>query len=317
MLGFNWEFQPQFHISAVDIETRVQVRNVGNVAPADMVKQYAVSMRYDQFPPIVVTTDNKVIDGNTRVAAKKKMGGDLFLPAIVIKSDFNKADGRTQKKLSHLGYRLNSSNGKPLDKAEVLRHARIMVSLGLRVEEIGKDGINETRVRGIKQEMAAEAKLQNCGLNIKFSDNDAEWQIDGKPVKATTMRSLGKQQNLNLPDQPYAELADLAVKAMLPDKDIMSLSKFAINKGSEAGMLEVIRAEHSRLRDRRNEIELCGKVPPKSNSDMLWVWLKGLVNLRGVEDTAVETDPALSAERIELLSGAIAVLTEIRRIQGL
>ena len=317
LLGFAWTFEAQFDISAVDIDTRVQVRNGSNVAPKEMVELYSVSMKYDQFPPIVVTADNKVIDGNTRVAAKKKMGGDVFLPAIVIKTDFNKADGKTQLKLTHLGYRLNGTNGKPLDKAEMLRHARIMLNLGLRVEEIGKDGINENQVGNLKREMAAETKLQGAGVNVKFDEEQCQWNVDGAPVKATTMRALGKQQNLNLPIAPFKELADLAVKAQLRDGEIMALSKAAVETGSESGMLEKIRNERVQLNDRINEVALTDKLPKKTHSDMLRVWLTSLVKLKGCEDTAVETDPNLSAERVELIDAAVAVLTEVRRRQAL
>lgn len=317
LLNFTWKFETQFDISSVDIDTRVQVRNGSNVAPKEMVDLYAVSMKYDQFPPIVVTSDNKVIDGNTRVAAKKKMGGDVFLPAIVIKTDFNKADGQTQLKLTHLGYRLNGTNGKPLDKAELLRHARIMLNLGLRVEEIGKDGINENQINNLKREMAAEDKLKTAGVNIKFDEESCQWNVDGEQVKATTLRALGKQQNLNLPTAPFRELADLAVKAQLRDCEITALSKAAVDTGSESGMLDTIRHERTHLNDRINEVALTKKLPKKSNSDMLRMWLTALAKLKGSEDTAVETDPNLTGERLNLIDTAAAVLSEIRRLQSL
>jgi hypothetical protein len=50
------------------------------------VQRYAVQMRHSTFPPIVVTDDDYIIDGNTRIGAARANGRHDF-PAIIVKAE--------------------------------------------------------------------------------------------------------------------------------------------------------------------------------------------------------------------------------------
>ena len=155
-LGFSWHEVAEYDLSQLDKSRRIQVREDGHYAPKDMVDRMSVQMGESVFPPIVVTQDAWIDDGNTRVGARLARG-DKFAHAIVVEIDWEGA--RTTEsdrlKLRALAAILNSNSGKPLDKKETERSVRDMIKLDWKPEEIARTlGLPATRISLVKRQMA-------------------------------------------------------------------------------------------------------------------------------------------------------------------
>src|SRR5215831_15489384 len=80
-LGFKYQEIAQYDLTQLDKSRRVQVRDPNHYAPKDAVERFAIQMQHSQFPPIVVTADAWIVDGNTRVGASL-LRDNKFFPAI-------------------------------------------------------------------------------------------------------------------------------------------------------------------------------------------------------------------------------------------
>ena len=128
-LGFSWTLNAQFPLEDLSAERRVQVRETGHYAPRDAVGRYAVQMAQSAFPPIIVTADGWIVDGNTRIGAAL-LRGDKFFPAYVLGADWLGGSTKRQSELKALAATLNSQNGTPLTAREIRTQAEQLVALG-------------------------------------------------------------------------------------------------------------------------------------------------------------------------------------------
>jgi hypothetical protein len=80
ILGAKAKLNAEYDLTLIDPDGRVQVRIDKNNAPREMVERFAGQMSFSVFPPIVVTQDNRIVDGNTRYRARLKRE-DRFTPA--------------------------------------------------------------------------------------------------------------------------------------------------------------------------------------------------------------------------------------------
>jgi hypothetical protein len=145
-------------------DDRLQVRVEANVAPAFMVNRMASQMAHSKFPPIVVTEDDKMVDGNTRRRARRKRE-DRFTPAYVIPISYDDADQGTKDRLVFLGRLLNNTNGQPLGRTEQRQMARGAIDLGMNNAQIaGTVGLSPNIVRTVRREMRGEAVLERLDL---------------------------------------------------------------------------------------------------------------------------------------------------------
>ena len=316
--GLKWHFDPQFDINTLT-DDRVQVRDASSLAPKVKVEQYSVQMRFKPFPPVVITADRRIVDGNTRIAATKKIGGGLLIPAIIIDVDYTRADEQTQRVLTHLGAVLNSNAGEGLNPREVYRAAKNAIEMGAKPDEVSALSAPTRMITQIKNEITAAAKLGKVNLEVKFDDQDGktgQWTVGGVEVKPQLVAALGKQSIVELMDQPYKELAELAAAAQFSGAEVNSLAKAAKETGSESGMLEAIRASRVEHQDRIDQLKWMPK-PQRSVASVLRLSLAAVAKLKGAEDKAVETNPDAAPAYLEALDTAITVLTEVRRIQSL
>ena len=69
--GFQCELVDEY--SLPDLARRLQIRNEKNYAPSGKVQEIRAAIeRGERLPPIVVTKDGHLVDGNTRVTAAQR-----------------------------------------------------------------------------------------------------------------------------------------------------------------------------------------------------------------------------------------------------
>ena len=81
-LGLSYHEDQNFDLNRLSKDRRVQVRDSDHYAPPERVEEYANQMAQTIFPPIVVTSDDYLIDGATREAAYA-IRKQRFVPAYV------------------------------------------------------------------------------------------------------------------------------------------------------------------------------------------------------------------------------------------
>lgn len=310
-LGFSYTEVAQYDLTQLmsvakgeDGYGRVQVREVGHYAPKESVERYAVQMNHVEFPPIVVTRDRWIVDGNTRVRAKLYRK-EKFFPALVLDTTYEGASQRRQDELHALAATLNAQNGVPLTAKETRSVVRTFISLGWLNEQIGRAiGVKASTVTQVRKEIDAERKLEKVGLVGG----------DGDAIRGAALRALGAKDVLALNDVPFKMLAELARDADLNAKEIIDTAKVSKEAGSDKLAMDKLRDLRAEMRDRIQQKTLTGVGKPPV-SRQVRQHLGNVVKYEGREDELLETDPDVSAKHIAALEKAIAVLTKVLNMQ--
>ena len=97
----------------------VQVRGEKFLAPPRRVSQYEADMRNgDVFPPVIITRDGYIVDGNTRIQAYMKLGTKT-VAAFRLHVDYASATASQRKDLESLGTGMNGRNGAGMNKGNI------------------------------------------------------------------------------------------------------------------------------------------------------------------------------------------------------
>lgn len=301
-LALPWTMEAQYPIANLEAAKRVQVRELKHYAPRENVVTFSAQMAAGvAFPPIVVTRDGWLVDGNTRVGARLERK-DPFTPAIVIGIDYNGATEKHHGYLIALAATLNSQGGQRLAQAEIREAAAVLIKLGWKADQIGRAiGMKSSSITGVKQEVEAVARLTRVG-------------VPETAIKGASLRALGSTAALALNDLPYKELAELSIDAGFNALEIRSHATAARETGSDQEGIALIRALRVECGDRIAERKLTGgSKPPMSRQ--LRQHLGFITKFAGREQELLETDPNVGAKHIETLSIALKVLTEVERLQ--
>lgn len=302
-LGFKSTEVAQYDLTRLSKDHRVQVRDENNYAPKDSVEQYSIQMAETEFPPIVVTNDDWIVDGNTRVGAalRRKM---KFFPALVLDVNWKGTSAKRQAELYALAATLNNNNGQRLTAKETRNVAARFISLGWKTEQIGRAiGLGVGSVTAVKKEIDAADKLHRVGMDSNGS------------LKGASLRALGAKEVVGLNDVPFRELATLAADAGFNASEILNAAKDARATGSDANALEALATMRAEMGARIRDRKLTGYHRPPA-SRRLRQSLGNVVKFTGREQELIETDPKDRGTHIESITSAIAVLTEVLRLQG-
>jgi len=111
-LGVKFEYVPEFPMANLVSDQTTQVRREENQAPKPEVDRYHKLLQAGaEFPPIVVTSAGKVIDGNTRWSAFERMRR-VTIPTY-------RCDTTSTNVAKLIGVELNAVHGKRMEKAEL------------------------------------------------------------------------------------------------------------------------------------------------------------------------------------------------------
>jgi hypothetical protein len=299
-LGFRYNAVPQFDLTKLSDKARIQVRDTRNYAPKDMVERFAAQMASSKFPPIVVTSDYWLVDGNTRTAAAAKRR-QMFFPALVLDVAWESATTRQRDELFALAATLNSRGGKPLESKERREVAARFIALGWRADQIARYiGVPVTRLAGIKRQIEAETRLRKVGAD---------------PAKVEKkLNVLGSATALALNDEPYRQLAAIIPAADLTATETESLARRMKDSGSDSSALALVAATEREMADRIRQTSLTGRGKPPASA-MARKFLGNVTKYEGRERELVELNPDAIQLHKETLRRAIAVLQAVLKEQ--
>jgi hypothetical protein len=301
-LGFKWTEIAQYDLTQLSDERRVQVRDSKEYAPREEVERYAIQMELAEFPPIIVTADAYLVDGNTRLAALRKRN-QLRFPAIVLDVAHADSSQKVRDELAMLALTLNQANGRSVSKAALRRDIIAGLRLGWTIKQIGRaSGAKPSVVIGIQHEEEARAKLTRVGIHPNGE------------LKGASLRALGTAPVLALNDEPYKNLALFAADAGLNVREIQTAAKEIKETGSDAAGLAAIQQMRLEQAERIRSHELTGVGHPPVARQMRQR-LGFVQKFRGQERELVETNPANVAMHLQALDEAIAVLQQAREYQ--
>jgi len=300
MLGLKPKLEADFDLTRIDPNERVQIRIDKNNAPKEMVTRFASQMTFSKFPPIVVTRDPKIVDGNTRYRARVERG-ERYAAALVIPVDYETADAETKVRLHYLGLALNNSNGKALDKAERREMARNAILLGMSTRQISSTvGFPDKTINLIRREVAAELRLEQLDLKDELVIRDAP------------LRALGSVTD-KLDDSLFAGLAQLTADAGFNAAEVnamaSSIQEVATPELAQERLEREREANAQRIADRKRGGD---GHPPASRALMQRL---GFINGERPASAMVETNKEKMAEHLAAIESAIVRLNEVAALQ--
>lgn len=310
LLGFKFEEVAQFDIERLDLAKRqVQIRDGGPegttgkaYAPKDSIEYFMTAIKFNRVPPIVVTADNWIIDGHTRVAAQTK-NAQKFLPAIVLEQNWDGASEEQKRKMRILGFTLNGRQHRSLERAEIHRALLDMVRENYRPEEIQRRlGIKVAAVTAAKQEVEARRRMERVGL----SPNGA--------IKGASLRVFGRKDVVALNDAPYKALVALAADASMNSQEIAALAREAKDLGSDTLGVNHLKVVRSEMEDRIRNAKLTGASSPPV-SRQLRQHLGFITKFADDAGALVETNAPVWGQHIKAIRDAIAVLSSVLDLQ--
>jgi len=105
----------------------LQVRNIKDQAPRmqvghymEVLRPYTLNRAGMLMPPVVITNDGILLDGNTRTEAAKRLDWETF-PALVLNDRWSGAPRSLQDQMIKLATVLNTTHGKGLSPADIER----------------------------------------------------------------------------------------------------------------------------------------------------------------------------------------------------
>lgn len=237
-LRFDYTEVAQYDVTKLSRDRRVQARDYASTgkgfAPKEEVDRYAVAMAHSVFPPVIVTKDEWLIDGNTRVGARIQRK-EKFHPAVILDLDFGASSTEEQEKIFALAVTLNAQHGKNLTKRERRAAVVTLIDLGWNNAQIERRvGIPNTEIN--KMRKVIEAKTRLTSLDVTANGN----------LSVTAQAALGEAKTLLLNDDPYKALATLVMDAGLNASEVKAISKEILALGSDTeklGRLDAIRGE--------------------------------------------------------------------------
>ena len=309
-LGFKkWSFVWDHPVP--DDVKRVQIRDEKNVGQTSEVALYAEAMkRGDKFPPAVWTQDQRMVDGNTRTRAAKKLGWPSF-PSFIIHEDFEGAETFTQERYYALGAAFNTGGPKPITRLEMTRLIRILAAdpENWTTDKVAEHlHVKRGMVQNVFSELRAEQRAKELGVKLNGAVcPSAKTQLGGKSDK--------------LSDPVFRSVAQLAQDASLSTGDLGDLLRrvSAITTGDE-DRLALIATERD-VRDPQITNWLAGgKKKPLPSSGIRSAADKLVQHESTDVQALVDGNPNTRVGYLELLDKALVVLTRVvaaqRQING-
>lgn len=302
VIGVEPGYEEKFDLLRLDPKDRVQVRLDRNNAPQFMVDRFAFQMSETEFPPLVVSADDRTVDGNTRERAKRKRE-ERYTSVFVVPLSWDDDRPGERKKLTLLGLYLNNQNGKPLDIEEQQMMVRDALDAGWTVTQIVYSvGIQEKTVRKIRDEMEAKRRFKNAGLN------------DGI-LASPVMRALGEQKLEAMSEEIYKGLASLAIDARYNASEVKAMAASLTDLTSDELRQDRLdrqrEAEAKRIADVRQ-----GAVGRPPLAKQLRVRLSWLLDGEAPVEAFVERNTENVTEHLNVLDKAIEKLEVIRDLQA-
>jgi hypothetical protein len=297
VLGVEPEFEQNFDRLKIRSDDRVQSRIDRNTAPRHMVDRYANQMGEFEFPPVIITSDNIIIDGNTRNKARGQRN-ERYMSVLIVPIAWDKADGPTRRKLLYLSELINNMNGLALNDEERKKMVITMLEQDGPDEDIvTKVGMSLHDVGELRDEHRAKSKLKLIGLDP-----------DSAELPERVLRAFGKPKVHRLDDESYRGVAQLAIDAGLGANEVKQLAtNLDATKSAETKRDTLARERQAR------EPAIAAKQQGQVLKNLV-VSLKGRLKflLDNPISAFVERNPDRVDDYLELLANAEHRIAEIR-----
>jgi hypothetical protein len=296
-LGVEAELDPHYDRLKIRSDNRVQSRIDRNTAPDHMVERYSYQMGEFEFPPVIITKDNFIVDGNTRNKARGRRN-ERYMPVLIVPLAYETDDVKIRRKLLFFSELINNMNGMALDDEERRKMVMTMIDQEFPDEEIvNKVGIALRDVIELREQHRAMARLKNLGFNLETT-----------PFPERTLRALGKAKVMNLDDESYRGVVDLGLDADLKANEIKQLATgLGAMKSADLQREALARERQAR------EPEITAR---RSGQDLrnLVAHLRGKLKflLDNPVSSFIERNPDRAEEYLQLLAEAEHRIAEIR-----
>lgn len=220
--GISYTYEAMVPLSDLERHADAQSR-LGTVKQAD-VRGYAEQMKQGAiFPPVVLWEDSVegwvIVDGNTRVLAKRKNKA-THTDAYVV-------DLSTSAEAIVVSAIFNGTNGQPLSTSEIKRAILANEKMGTKrysAKRLAKDyGVSAAYVSKIINVARAKDDLVALGVDVNALHDSA-------------LDKIGKITD----DAVKRDLANLAIDAKLSQPDLAAVVRDVKAKGAEADRLKVV-----------------------------------------------------------------------------
>jgi hypothetical protein len=298
-LGFSWELD--FEYPTPDPAKRVQIREEKHYIPRDMVMRIAAAMaRGDKLPPIVVTSDGYLVDGNTRTQAARH-NKYPSIQALILTDSYEGATEKVARRLRLLGAAFNARNGKGIDREEIRKA----------VEFIGQDptydgtriaaliGVTDATVRSILAEMRARQRADAVGLHLNGS------------VNATPLRILGQASD-KLNDEPFRQLVSLVQDTGMGPGELREVIRQMHDAKSDEGAAAVVGEQRKARREQIAEYRASGKSKPPAAAK-LRQRLGYILEFESRPGDLAELNPDVVPKHRDAIQRSITVLQAVLR----
>lgn len=268
-----YEVDREFPIANVQRPDTVQVRQLVHIAPEQRVAEYAQQMRNGAlFPPILLRTPNLLIDGNTRIAAAKRVGRKT-LPAIIV-------DTKTPEMAKILAGAINQMGGERLTPNEAHEVAEMMMRQSYPDAAIARElGRDVSQVRRWRNQRNVEERAQRLGLKEK-----------AELISPSTLPTLAGIAH----DEPFAELTKLFADVRPKQADAKELAQQVVQATSDQAALQ-------KIAELREELAPAGPPPhaaTRSEIPLVHAAIANLLKLEGRVTAGI--DPAKREKELEL-----------------
>jgi ParB-like chromosome segregation protein Spo0J len=229
--GLGFDFEPEYPLRKVDADYEdAQVRELSHRAPQETTEEFTNQMRGQLqqgrllFPPVVLTHNGRLIDGNTRKAAAERLGLETLAAYLV------KLDRPDQGKV--LGAALNQMGGRRLTAEEAFAAAEKMMRDGAADEAIARTlGRSVESVRNYRREKRYREAAERTG-------------VKDLPVTRSVQRVVADVTH----DEPFKAAVELAAATKATKRDVQELVRDVAEARSEREELEVIERHRKKLK---------------------------------------------------------------------
>lgn len=223
----DWEFQPNVKIKDIREAEGMQVRQIAHRAPRDQVARYSTAMKHGaQFPAIVLNEHFEKIDGNTRLEATIRNGGDS-IPAYICHG-INALEARS------LSVELNQANGLAMTDEEIRKFIVDAIQAGEQPEIKAL-----ARMTGVK-----ETKISRWIAETKFLARAEEVGIDGRLIEVLPESARAALEPTRL-KPAFEALTVLAAEARMPVADVKRIVGRVNSADSQDEALEIVANERA------------------------------------------------------------------------
>jgi ParB-like chromosome segregation protein Spo0J len=213
----SYELDQQFPLARLRVEDATQIREQAHRAPSSTVEQYHTHMKHGAvFPPIVISSNGFLVDGNTRVEACKRLGQKTF-PAYKVKFPHL---GMAKM----LGAALNQMGGDRLSDGEIVIAAECMMREQYGDEAIARSlGRSVSHIRNVRRDRAFREAAERTGV-----------------MQLSVPKAVQRQLATIAHDEPFKAAVELVSRAKPAGKDVGALVERIEQTRSDAEALAVI-----------------------------------------------------------------------------